>query len=48
MSCPSGAVRYRDQVAALNALPIRRQKPENVRECRACGGWHTETEQPRG
>lgn len=45
--CPkTGLVRYRDQTAALYALPIRRQKPEHVRECTNCGGWHTD-EKPR-
>ena len=40
MKCASGAVRYRDQIAALAALPVRRRQPENVRECGTCGGWH--------
>ncbi|MER6492641.1 hypothetical protein [Streptomyces griseorubiginosus] len=44
--CPTGPVRYRDQTAAITALPIRRQKPEHVRECPTCRGWHTD-EKPR-
>lgn len=45
--CPKAdQVRYRDQIAAITALPIRRQRPENVRECPTCGGWHTD-EKPR-
>ena len=45
--CPkTDLVRYRDQIAAITALPIRRQKSENVRECPACRGWHTDQQPP--
>lgn len=54
MTCPSGKIRYRDQLGARIALSgirkkrTRRDKNERAAyQCPACNGWHLTSKVPK-